>query len=418
MNLSTDADVDRGQGAGGPKQSIGARELMTMLSAIMALMALAIDLLLPAFDEIRESFGISDESNEVSQVITVFFFGFAVSQLAWGPLADRFGRKRVLYVGIGVYVVGAVGSALAPGLGWLLLCRFVWGAGAAGARVVATAIVRDSFEGTQMAEAMSQIMAVFVLVPVIAPAIGAGIIAVLPWRAVFWLCVLWAGFIVLWSRRLPETLDPRYRRPLEFRGVIDGFRVVLRNRTTALYTLTTLFLQGVFIAYLGSSERIISDVFDREAQFPYIFGAIAILFGAGALVNGRIVGRIGIVRLVHITLGLVLVTSTILLILSLASDGRPEFWLFMPLLGLLLGMFMLLLPNLNTAALEPMGELAGTASSVTGAARIAGGSVLGGIVNLVIDDTVTPFTVAILVFVVLAIGSAALAARGAPTPVA
>ncbi len=413
VTLSERAQAGRSEHGAPPLRRISDRELMTMLSAIMALTALAIDLLLPAFDEIRASFGISDQSNQVSQVITVFFFGLAVSQLVWGPLADRFGRKPILYVGIAVYVAGAVGSALAPGLVWLLLFRFLWGVGAAGARVIATAIVRDAFEGTRMAEAMSQIMAVFVLVPVIAPAIGSGIIAVLPWRSIFWFCVIWAGLVVLWSRRLPETLDPRHRRPLQFRSVVAGFGYVARNRTTAYYTLTTLFLQGVFISYIGSSERIISEVFDREDQFPYIFGAVAVLFGAGALVNGRIVGRIGITRLVHVALGLVLVLSVTLLGLTLLSDGQPEFWVFMPLLGLMLGLFMLLMPNLNTAALEPMGELAGTASSVTGAARIAGGSVLGGVVNTVIDDTVTPFAFALVVFVGLAIVSTWWAERDA-----
>jgi DHA1 family bicyclomycin/chloramphenicol resistance-like MFS transporter len=413
VTVSEHAHAGRSEQSGPATRRIGDRELMTMLSAIMALTALAIDLLLPAFDEIRASFGISDQSNQVSQVITVFFFGLAVSQLVWGPLADRFGRKPILYVGIAVYVAGAVGSALAPGLLWLLLFRFLWGVGAAGARVIATAIVRDAFEGTRMAEAMSQIMAVFVLVPVIAPAIGSGIIALLPWRSIFWFCVIWAGLVVLWSRRLPETLDPRHRRPLQFRSVVAGFGYVARNRTTAYYTLTTLFLQGVFISYIGSSERIISEVFDREDQFPYIFGAVAVLFGAGALINGRIVGRIGITRLVHIALGLVLVLSVTLLGMTLLSDGQPEFWIFMPLLGLMLGLFMLLMPNLNTAALEPMGELAGTASSVTGAARIAGGSVLGGVVNTVIDDTVTPFVAAVVVFVCLAIVSTWWAERGA-----
>lgn len=387
-----------------------------MLSAIMALMALAIDLLLPAFDEIRESYGIEEGSNQAAQLITVFLFGLAVSQLVWGPLADRFGRKSVLYWGIGLYVAGAVGSALAPSLLWVLFARFMWGVGAAGARVVTTAIVRDRFEGTRMAEAMSQIMAVFILVPVIAPTVGAGIIEVLPWRAIFWFCVVWAGFIVVWSRRLPETLDPGYRRPLELRSVVGGFREVVTHRETAFYTLSSLFLQAVFIAYLGSSERIITEIFDREDQFPIIFGAIALMFAAGALLNGRIVGNVGIIRLVWITLGLVLVTSMVLLAVVLAADGEPEFWIFMPMMGLLLGMFMFLIPNLNTAALDPMGELAGTASSVIGAARIGGGSILGGVVNTVVDDTLTPFTVAVVAFVLLGIACTAVASRGSTEP--
>ena len=180
----------------------GPRELLAFISATMALMALAIDLMLPAFDDIRSDFGLDPDSGEAASVITVFFLGLAVAQVFYGPLADRFGRKPILYSGIVVYIAGAIGSALAPSFELLLVARFVWGIGAAGSRVVAVAIVRDRFVGNQMARAMSQIMAIFVLVPVFAPPlVGASIIAVAPWRAVFWFCVVWAIAIVFWSCR-------------------------------------------------------------------------------------------------------------------------------------------------------------------------------------------------------------------------
>ncbi|MFN3218817.1 MAG: multidrug effflux MFS transporter [Acidimicrobiales bacterium] len=379
------------------------RELLTMISAIMALMALAIDMMLPAFDDMRSEFGLADGSNEVAQVITVFFFGLAVAQLFYGPLADRYGRKPILYSGIVIYLIGAVGSALSPSLEWLLVSRFVWGVGAAGARVVATAIVRDVFAGTRMAKALSQIMAVFVLVPVIAPTLGAGIILVLPWRSIFWACVVWTIIVTVWSFRLPETLDPANRRPLEARVIADGYRTVASNRLTAGYTLATVFLQGVFTTYLATSELIIGEIFGRGDQFPLVFGAVALLFGLGAFANGNLVGRIGLTRLTH-RVAIMLLTGTVLLVvMSLASDGRPPFWLFMPLLGLSLSLFMFLMPNLNSAAMAPLGEVAGSASSLTGAARMAGGAVLGGIASGMVSDSVTPFAVAMLVFVAAAV---------------
>ena len=255
------------------KRQISQRELLAMISAVMALMALAIDLMLPAFDEMRTAFELGESSNEVSRVITVFFFGLAVAQLVWGPLADRYGRKPVLYLGIAIYIGGAVGSALAPTFGLLLLSRFVWGIGAAAARLVATAIIRDSFVGVKMAKAMSQIMAIFMLAPVFAPSIGAAIIAVAPWRGVFWFCVAWAVLIVVWSLRLPETLDPQHRRPLNVVTIAGGYKTVATTRVTAGYTLVTVFLQGGFVAYLGSSQVIISDILGRGDQFPFVFGA-------------------------------------------------------------------------------------------------------------------------------------------------
>jgi DHA1 family bicyclomycin/chloramphenicol resistance-like MFS transporter len=217
---------------GGQQYRMGQRELLTLMSAIMALMALGIDTMLPAFDEIRETFDLGDSSPRAGQVITVFFMGLAIAQLAWGPIADRFGRKPVLYAGSAIYIVGAAGSALAPTFELLLLSRFIWGIGAAGARVVATAIIRDRFEGSQMAKAMSQVMAVFMLVPILAPSIGAGIIAVLPWRSIFWFCLICAILITLWSVRMRESLDPANRRPLQLRSTTASYVEVARTPVT------------------------------------------------------------------------------------------------------------------------------------------------------------------------------------------
>lgn len=389
-----------------------ARELLVMISSIMALTAMGIDLLLPAFDDIRLAFDLPEDSNRVSQVITVFFLGLAIAQLVWGPLADRFGRKRILYCSMGVYVLGAVLSAIAPNFGWLLVGRFIWGTGAAGTRVVAIAIVRDSFDGSKMAQAMSQIMAVFVLVPVFAPSFGALLLALLNWQSLFWFCVVWAGAIMLWSTRLDETLRPEHRRELEFASILSGFKVVGSNRITLGYTISTLFLQAVFVSYLGSSERIISDIFDRGDQFPFIFGAVAVLFGLGAIINGQVVERFGMYRLIRVMLMAAMGVGLMLLVLALLTNGRPSFWVYVPLLGIMLSMFMFLMPNLNTAALEPMGAIAGTATSLTGAVRTAGGALLGAIVDAQLNDSVLPFSIAIVIFLALAIASARWAERG------
>jgi DHA1 family bicyclomycin/chloramphenicol resistance-like MFS transporter len=378
-----------------PQYRMGQRELLTLMSAIMALMALGIDTMLPAFDEIREAFDLGDSSPRAGQVITVFFMGLAIAQLVWGPIADRFGRKPVLYAGSIIYIIGAVGSALAPTFELLLLSRFVWGLGAAGARVVATAIIRDRFEGSQMAKAMSQVMAVFMLVPILAPSIGAGLIAIFPWRSIFWFCAVFALAIGLWSLRMRESLDPGNRRPLELRSTADGYVEVARTPVTSGYTNATIFLQGVFTTYLASSELIISEVFDREDQFPLIFGLVALLFAAGAVLNGRIVVRVGVHRLVNMVYSMLIPTTMLLCAISILAGGRPSIWVYMPVLALTLSSFMFLMPNLNTAALGPVGHLAGTASAYGGAIRMAGGAVLGTIVSAFVSDSTTPFSIGI-----------------------
>jgi DHA1 family bicyclomycin/chloramphenicol resistance-like MFS transporter len=364
-----------------------------LISAVMALLGLALDLMLPAFDDIRMAFDLEDGSGQVGQVITVFFLGLAAAQVIYGPLADRFGRKPVLYIGITIYLIGAVGSAYAPSFAWLLASRFVWGLGAAGSRVVATAIIRDHFEGIRMAKAMSQIMAVFILVPVIAPAIGTGIVAVLPWRGVFWFCFFWAVVVGVWSLRLHETLDPAHRRPLSLRESTGGFVQVARTPVTGGYIVAGMFLQGVFTAYLASSEQMITEIFGLQGQFPLVFGSIAIMFWLAAILNGRFVSIVGVEGLILRVLMVQFPLTLVLIAVSVIGDGTPNFWVFMPLVGLMLSTFMFLMPNLNTAAMGPVGELAGTASALSGATRMAGGAVLGTIIVAGIDTSVTPFAV-------------------------
>ena len=407
MTPLTPTDIDVGRGIG--HRAPGRNETLAMLSAVMALMAMAIDLMLSAFDEMRVTFGLEPTSNEVAGVVTVFFMGLAVAQLFFGPITDRFGRKSVLYASVAVYILGAVGSALAPTLPLLLVARFVWGIGAAGARVVATAVARDLFEGVEMARAMSQIMAVFVLVPVIAPTVGAGIVAILPWRAVFWACAIWAIAMAAWTRRLPESLPPERRRRLDRSDIASAYAEFARTRSTLWFSIASVFLQSVFTMYLASAELIVSEIFGRRSAFPMVFGVIAIGFGVAALVNGRVVGRFGVRPVMNTMLVSLIIGSIVLVAVTLAGGGTPSFWAFMPLLAVLLAQFMFLMPNMNAEALEPVPHIAGTASSLSGGLRMAGGAVLGGVVATRIDTSLTPFAMAFLVFILLAAASTAVA---------
>jgi len=392
--MSQDTLMPQSSAAEQPR--MGRKELLAFISTIMAFTAMGIDLMLSAFDEIRSEFGLDPDSALTSRVVTVYMIGLALGQLVYGPLADRFGRKKALYAGALVYVAGAAGAALAPTFGALLAARFIWGAGAAGARVVATAIIRDRFEGASMASAMSNVMAVFVLVPVVAPSVGAGIIAILPWRSVFWFCVLFALGGVAWSLRLKETLNPDNRRELDVRTIVGGYRQVARTPITFGYTMATLFIQAAFVTYLASSELIIANVFDREAQFPIIFGVVAILFGIAAFINGRIVERLGIDRVVNRAFVGIAAALVALVGVTAAGAGEPSFWLFMPIVGLVLAGFMFLMTNLSSAAMVPLGAIAGSGSALTGATRTFGGALLAGLMSERIDDSVVPLVAAII----------------------
>jgi len=391
------------------KTNLRRGELLAMLSLIMALMAMAIDLMLSAFDDMRTTFGLDPTSNEIAGVVTVFFMGFAVAQFVYGPLTDRFGRKRVLGVSIAIYIFGAIASALAPSLGLLFIARFVWGIGAAGSRVVATAVIRDLFEGAEMAKAMSQIMAVFIMVPVIAPALGAGIIAFLPWQSVFWACALWSVAMWLWSRRLPETLPVDQRRKLDRADISDSYRTFFRTRPTLWYSVSSIFMQSVFTMYLASSELIVSEIFGHRSWFPFVFGATAIGFGVASLVNGQAVQRFGVRTVLNRMLVALNGCAALLVIISIAGNGQPSFWVFMPALALMLSAFMFIMPNMNAEAMQPVPHIAGTVSALSGGFRMLGGSILGGLVAARIDVSVTPFAIAALVFAALSWASAYVA---------
>src|SRR3954451_19684801 len=191
---------------------LGGRRFVAFIATCMAMAAMSIDLLLPAFPKMREEFGLPADSTKPSQLITAFFLGLAVGQLLYGPLSDRYGRKPLLYAGLLIYACGALAATRASTLAAVVACRVVWGFGAAAPRSLAIAMVRDTQHGDRMARTMSHVMATFILVPILAPAVGTALISVAQWRVVFWLPAVAAGGLALWATRLPETLAPENRR--------------------------------------------------------------------------------------------------------------------------------------------------------------------------------------------------------------
>jgi MFS transporter, DHA1 family, multidrug resistance protein len=382
----------------------GPRELTALLAMSMSLTALGIDIMLPAFTDIRTDLGLPEGSTAVTGLVTAYFLGLAIGQLGYGPVADRFGRRRSLYIGYGIYGIGALLAALAPNLTLLLVSRFIWGLGAAGPRVAALAMVRDRFQGDRMARTMSSIMAVFILVPIVAPTVGAGVVSVVSWRWLFALCALSAGALSLWALRLPETLRPEHRIDrLRFGPVARATRVVFSNRSTVAYMLAMTALFGAFTSYIGSSEVIIGETFGRGDAFPVIFGGIAAVMGLAMVTNGRIVERFGIRRLGHVALLAYLGLAGLYLATALATGGRPPLAVFIVGTAAMLACHAFLIPNLNTVAMDPMGAVAGTASSVIGAVQMAGGAVLGSVLDRAYDGTILPLVTGFFVCGVVAL---------------
>lgn len=383
--------------------ALGSKGFVAIVSLCMAVTALGVDTILPAYGEIRESLGLADDATEVTGLITFYLMGNSIGLLPAGLLSDRFGRRAIMWGGLALYVVGAVGSVIAPSLTWMFVARFVWGLGGAGPRVAALAVIRDGFAGEQMAKQMSFVMAVFLVVPAIGPTLSAGVLAVGPWQAVFWMCALAAVLVAVLVTRLPETLPPTARRPLAGRALWGSIRTVLATPGTLGYLVSLTALFGVFMSYLASSELIVDQTFGLGEWFPAFFGGIALFMLVAMLVNGRFVERVGLSRLLRGVFVANLTSVLLLLAVALGTDGEPPFWLFVVLIAVVLFFQQMLIPNLNAAAMRPLAEVAGTGAAILGMVSGTLGAVIGEVINRRFDGTITPLAIGFVVASTVAI---------------
>jgi DHA1 family bicyclomycin/chloramphenicol resistance-like MFS transporter len=295
----------------------------------------------------------------------------------------------VLLAALGGYVIAAALSVIASSFALLLASRVLQGLTTAAGRVVGVAVVRDMSSGRRMAEIMSMAVTVFMIVPVIAPGIGQLVLQVAPWRGLFAVLTACGCAIWLWTfLRLPETLTPERRTPLSLSGVARAFGEVLRNRTARGYTLASAVMFAVPMAYLSSAEQVFVQTFGLGALFPVAFGAVALSLAAASITNARLVGRFGMRRISHTAA--IAFTAVSLLHLAVRAAGLENLATFSVLLMLAFFCIGLMMGNFSSLALEPLGHVAGVASSTLGFATLAGGAVIGGLIARAYDGTTLP----------------------------
>lgn len=393
------------------KAPLGFGEFVSLIASMMALTALGIDSMLPALPAIGESLGVS-EANHRQFVITSYLIGFAVAQLAYGPLSDRFGRRPVLGIALASYVVMTALAALSGSFVMLLIARAAMGSAAAGARVITIALVRDCYAGRAMARVMSLAFMVFMAAPVLAPAFGQGVLAFGgSWRMIFWGVAAVSAVVALWFwLRMPETLDPDARQSLMPARILGDYLVVARDRAAVGYTLAIALLSGGLFGFIGSIQQIMDQVFGRAELLVYVFAGIAGTMAIGSFANSRLVMRLGTRRISHSALATLVAVAAIHLAITLA--GLETLWTFAILQALMMGCFGLATSNFSAMAMERMGAIAGTASSIQGFVTTLGGALIGAYIGQLFDGTTVPLYGGFLLMGIAAFGVVAITERG------
>ena len=369
-----------------------------------ALLAFGIDTALPAFDEIRNRFDLADGSGEVSLIVTAYLLGMAAGQLPVGPLSDRYGRIPILQASLALYIIGAIGATLSTDYTTVLASRFVWGFGASGPAVIGYAIARDLYEGDQMARVLSMVMAVFMIGPTVAPLIGEGLIAILPWQSVFGAAVLLAVSGMVWTARFGETHPPDKRRPIEPEAIGRAIRATLTHRSSTGYLAAMVFSYGAFFVFLGSSQPIIDTIYDRPGWFAAPFGLVSAVQGISVWVVSRRVERLGTARVALVAYSLNVVAYGALTAAAIAYDGVPSFALWVILVTITSTASTIVTSTAVSLNLEPMERIAGTASAVRGVATLGLGSILAWVIDRQIQDTITPMALGGLLYCSIGLG--------------
>jgi DHA1 family bicyclomycin/chloramphenicol resistance-like MFS transporter len=381
-----------------------------MVACLIAINALAIDIMLPGMQQIGATLGEPDE-NRRQLIVTAYLLGFGGMQLLFGPLSDRFGRRRPLLVGLSIYALAAIAAVFVRTFDSLLLLRLLQGSGAAASVVISVAFVRDRFGGRQMAEVMSLVMMVFMVIPVIAPALGQAIMAVGDWRLVFVFMAGAAAVVAVWVFiRMPETLKPENRRPLTPGSIIAGFGYVVTNRASICYILATAMVLGALFGFINTAQQIYVGIYGLGPWFPAVFAAVAVCMSFGSLTNARLVGRFGMRRMSHTALLCFVAFSGTIAVLAFL--GPVPFPVFIGLFACTMFVFSGIGSNFGALAMEPLGHVAGTAASAQGSIQTMGGALIGALIGQSFDGTVAPVMLGFACLGLLSITFVLIAERG------
>ena len=377
------------------KKGLGEFEFIALMAFLMSNVALAIDTVLPALPNIGTSLQVTD-SNSLQLIIIMIFQGLGVGELLFGTLSDSFGRKPIVYIGVAVFIAASFIIVWAPNLEVLLAGRILQGIGLSAARSVSVAIIRDSYKGDRMARVMSFIMTIFILVPMVAPMLGQMILRAFNWEAIFYFQVFFISVTIIWFRiRQVETLTKEKRIPFSKQLFTNGLKVYFQHKSTVLYTIVTGLVQGGFIAYLSTAQRIFQEQYQMQDEFPYIFGALAFTMGISALLNASFVMKFGMLKLVKKSL-IIFNISALLFIVFFFNGPNPSLAIVMFFMALQFLSLGFTFGNLSALAMQPIGHIAGIGAAIFSFSSMIISVAIAFTVGVFIEDTILPLFIGFL----------------------
>ncbi len=345
------------------KTKVSEFEFIALMAFLMANVALSIDAILPGLTNIGESLSISENSG-LQLIITMIFLGLGLGELIFGTLSDSFGRKPIVYIGVGLFILASIICARATSIEVMLFGRVLQGIGLSAPRTVSMAIIRDSYQGDQMARIMSFISAIFILIPMIAPVIGQLILSVFNWQTIFYFQIFFVLITILWFKyRQQETLPEKKRIKLSKKLFINGLEEFMKHKQTLIYTIMAGLIEGAFILYLSTSKQIFQDQYHLIKEFPYVFAALSFVYGISTFLNGRLVMKYGMHNLVTISLYLFSFTALVYLLVfyNLENPSITILMIFLFFQFLFLGF---IFGNLSALAMQPIGHIAGIGAAI------------------------------------------------------
>lgn len=380
------------------------KRFIILIAVLMGLTAFGIDAVLPAFPQMTAVFSLpADQENRIQQVVFTFMLGFALFQLPFGTLADIFGRKIVLCTGIVIYITASASVVFIDDFTYLLIARFMQGVGLAAPRVISLTVVRDVSSGRLMSKIMSFVMMVFIVIPVMAPAIGQLALSYGSWHNIFWLFVSMGLIALIWVMiDLPETLHPEHRSRFSMTNITHAISQCLTHKPTLIYLAILGMLFAMLMIYISQSEQVFQrDVYALGDRFPLVFGITASGMVLASLLNSKLVMRLGMHKMVHYALIAMLISDSIMLLATAGYGGKMPLLLFIALLMVHMFCYSILMPNLNSLILEPHAKIAGTTSALVGSLMTIAGVAIAHVISGLFNGTLYPIAISYITLTAL-----------------